>query len=486
MRSYLLIGFFLLFSIVATVMSQDMICDTTCDTNYTTEIVYDTTISPRPVKCFKIPVTYYDYHVDGSNPDFGYRVTSRWDQTGLSYANMSGWVDTALSSENMSPQRHPALADTFLDISWNIGKLFTPWADGSMDTFTLKFPPIVKDTIVDTFLIQVDTTYSTSTVYEIDTVYNPDSTFVLDTLSSHIDTTMNIWIDTLTSIVLYDSIPVPDTIMISDTMFKNIVIEDSLTAYWLPNEISYDDTTDTMWTFGKREKMDPINGRGFGNESDSTQNAGYTIRLHNQITYKGGEKLYFGADDDFYVFINGKLAAECGGFHEAIIDSLYLDSLYLDGAQLTIDEKYEIDIFMVERRMGGNIFLAGLSDSNFVNEGAVQVDTFYDTLIDYHFDTTHTKITRNITCTGVNSPYKKPQIQTLFGLKIPPSSEYVTFEYFTISGAKVMDRKLPLALALANKFADLPCGMYIIRINFLNAQGKRLSRPSFHKLMVRK
>ncbi|MBN1306728.1 MAG: fibro-slime domain-containing protein [Chitinispirillaceae bacterium] len=481
MRHYLHVVVFLLFTIAATVLSQDLMCDTT----YNLELVYDTAFVPRYVNTFRIPVTYYDYHVDGSNPDFGYRVTSRWDQTGLSYANYGGWVDSSLSSETMSPQRNPALTDTFLDISWNIGRLFTPWTEGAVDTFTLKFPPNIKDTLVDTFLVRVDTTYDILTVYEVDTAYNPDSTFVLDTVSSHPDTTMTIWVDTLTSILLYDSIPVPDTVMISDTMFKNIVIEDSLSAYWLPNEITYDDTTDTIWTFGKRQKMDPLGGRGFGNESDETQNAGYTLRAHNQITYKGGEKIYFGADDDFYVFINGKLAIECGGFHEAIIDSLYLDSFYLDeGVPLTVDEKYDIDIFMVERRMSGTIFLAGLFE--FGNKGAFQVDTFYDTSITYHFDTTGIDtIICNIGIAprpGMNL-HRRPM---LFGLHVPPASEYVAFEYFSISGVKVIERKLPLTLAMADTSVSLPGGMYILRISFLNAQGRRLSRPYFRKMIMKR
>lgn len=450
-----------------------------------TEIVYDTTFTPRDVNNFKIPVIYYDYHVDGSNPDFGYRATSRWDQTGLEYANLSGWVDTTLSPDNMSPQRHPALTDTFLDISWNINRLFEPWAEGTTDTFTLKFPPEILDTLVDTLIISADTSYNVTTVYEIDTVYNPDSTFVLDTLSSRTDSAMTISADTLTSIVLYDTVPVPDTIMISDTMFKNIEIPDSLVAYWIPNEITYDDTTDTMWTFGSRQKMDPINGLGFGNESDSITNAGYTLRIHNQFTYTGGEKLYFGADDDFYVFINSRLIIECGGFHEAIIDSLYLDSLFLqDSTPLTVGETYDIDIFMVERRQSGNIFLAGLSE--FSEKSEVAIDTFYDTLITYHIDTIGIDTIRIDTILDVVTPFKKSLQQTLLGLTIPPSSKYVTFEYFSINGAKVLDRKLPLILALSNTTAVLPSGMYVLRINFLNRRGERLSRPVSRKITVRR
>jgi len=480
MRSYLHVGVIVLFSIVTTVFSQES--EYVCDTTYEKEIVYDTTITPRDVNYFKIPVTYYDYHVDGSNPDFGYRVTSRWDQAGLEYANIGGWVDSTLSEETGLPQRHPALTDTFLDISWNIGQLFTPWEEGTVDSFTLKFPPIIQDTIIsDTLVVTVDTNYTVKTVYEIDTSYGEDSTMIFDTLSSRLDSTMNILVDSATSIVLYDTIQVPDTILTSDTMFKCIVIEDSMAAYWVPFEFTYEDTTDSMWVFGKREKMDPINGLGFGNESDSTQNAGYALHIKNQFTYKGGEKLYFGADDDAYVFINGKMAIDCGGFHEAIIDSLYLDSMLLeDSSHLTVDEKYDIDVFMIERRMGGNIYLAGLSE--FELKGAVNVETFYDTSIAYHFDTTLVKIM----CTGVDPRGRNlRQQKRLFGMNIPAAAEQVNLEYFTVSGARVLNRNVSLATALTDNNVNLPCGMYIIRINFYNKNGKALSKPRFHRMVVK-
>lgn len=492
MRSYFNVGVVLLFSIATTVLSEEVIINDTaynqtCDTTYEKEIVHDTTYSSRDVKCFKIPVTYYDYHVDGSNPDFGYRVTSRWDQSGLEYANYSGWVDTVLDPETMMPRRHPALSDTniFYNISWNIARLFTPWTEGTTDTFTLKFPPVIKDTIIeDTLVVKVDTVRNIQTVYIIDTITAEDGTMTFDTLSSRQDTTISVTVDSATSVFVSDTIPTPDTIMISDTMFKNIVIEDSITAYWVPFAFTFEDTTDSVWIFGKRVKIDPINGLGFGNESDSIENAGYALHIKNQFTYKGGEQIYFGADDDAYVFIDGKLAIECGGFHEAIIESLYLDSFVLaDDEPLTADETYDIEIFMVERRQGGNIYLAGLSE--FVNKGAIEVETFIDTLPFSYMDTTKVTIICN-NVLGVNSPYKKVQRQLLFGLTIPPAAVYVSLEYFTISGAQVRSMLMPLKAALTNKPESLPCGMYVVRINFLNKRGTGITKPVFQRMVVKK
>ncbi|MCX7727487.1 MAG: fibro-slime domain-containing protein [Chitinispirillaceae bacterium] len=446
--------FLLFFVVISKVMAVNIICDT----SYNLEVDYDTNYTPKPIKCFKIPVTYYDYHVDGSNPDFGFRVTSRWDQGGKAYANLHGWVDSTLSPINRSPQRHPSLKDTFLDISWNINRLFEPWKPGKIDTFVIKFPPIIETRLVDTLIIEVDTTYD-----------NNGNIVLLQ--------------DTITTLILYDTIPVPDSILISDTMFKNVVIEDSLTAYWLPNEITYDDITDSMWTFGSREKEDPLNGRGFGNETDETRNAGYTFHLYNKFTYKGGEKIYFGGDDDVYMFINGRLVIECAGFHEEIIESLFLDSVRLAGVPLTINQQYEIDIFFVERRMGGNFFMGGLSE--FVNKSPVSIDTFYDTLITYHFDTLGIDTIR---CrSGVRSLIKTPSQKTLLGLRIPEGTKYVVVEYFSISGKKVTEKKYSLneVIFTDNKAINISSGIYIARINFRDSRGKDLSKPAFRKIMGR-
>ena len=187
-------------------------------------------------------------------------------------------------------------------------------------------------------------------------------------------------------------------------------------------------------------------------------------------------------DDDLYLFINGRLAIECGGFHEAIVESLYLDSFYLaEGAHLTAGEQYDVDIFFVERRMGGNFFIA-FSDSGFLNKGTVQVDPYHDTVINYR----DTLVIDTIKCVGIDSRFEKHHIRRFLGSYIPPSTEDVALEYFTISGAKVMERKLPLSLALSYTSVSLPRGMYIIRVNFLNAQGKRLSRSSYQRMLVRK
>jgi fibro-slime domain-containing protein len=415
MRARLFVGLVLLFSVVAPVMSQDT-------------YIYDTSITTRYVKNFKVPVTYFDYHIDGSNADFGFRVTHRWDTSGLTYQNYHGWADTILTV-NKLPKRSPALTDPFLSISWNLEKLFKPWVAGVVDTFIWKTAPAFVDSV--------------------------------DSLGFDV-------YDTLGNIIIIDTIAVPDTLMISDTMFKNVVIPDSVAFRW-DSDSATADTADSIWVSGgfvSTAKIDPIGGRGFGNEEGELENSGYSLTLHNKFTYHGGEKLRVGGDDDVYTFINGKLVIECGGFHNVLPDSLSLDSLHL-----TAGQKYDLDIFYVERRQGGGLFIAGISD--FETKGALRIDTLHDTLITERL--------------GVIPHSRKSMLQkgALSGLCVPPSSQNVRLEYFSISGVKLVEREMPVTFTSANRSVSLPRGMYMVRATFFDAQGKRLATGSFRTIIVK-
>ena len=413
MRSRLFVGAVLLFSVAAPVLSKGNI--------YSDTVIYyyDTVIDTICTKVFSIPVTYFDYHTDGSNPDFGNNATARWDLTGLPLENLSGWADSSLTADT-TPRRNPALTDTFLSLSWNLENEFKPWVQGPVDTFVWKSP---------------------------DSVY-----YITDSAGWIIDSNV---------------VPQPDTFTISDTLHKNVVIQDSLTAKWEYNSFTVEDTTDSVWGFGSFvDKVYPLKGKGLIDSND-LDNTGYTMSLHNKFTYHGGEIFTLGADDDVYAYINGKLVIEGGGLHTCVLQDLYLDSL-----NLTVGEKYDIDIFYAERRMGGNIYFHGISD--FEIKGSEHIDTTYDIWIYERIGVIpHSK----------KSTFKKG---TVFGLRVPPSSQNVKLEYFSVSGIKCMERKMPLTKALVNQSVSLPQGMYMVRVTFLNAQDKRLFTGSFRTMIVRK
>ena len=98
----------------------------------------------------------------------------------------------------------------------------------------------------------------------------------------------------------------------------------------------------------------PIDGQGFGNESNS-HNYHFTTELHATFEYKGGETFTFRGDDDVWVFINGKLAIDIGGVHGALERSVNLDTRAGE-LGISVRQIYAIDFFQAERHVTGSNF----------------------------------------------------------------------------------------------------------------------------------
>jgi fibro-slime domain-containing protein len=106
------------------------------------------------------------------------------------------------------------------------------------------------------------------------------------------------------------------------------------------------DNGDGTWTYDNSEFF-PLDDMGFGNEGRS-HNYHFTLELHSEFTYEGGEVFSFTGDDDLFTFINGTLVMDLGGVHGPQNASVDLDQV---AAELGLEpgQSYPIDFFFAER-----------------------------------------------------------------------------------------------------------------------------------------
>ncbi|HEY4425929.1 MAG TPA: fibro-slime domain-containing protein, partial [Pyrinomonadaceae bacterium] len=95
----------------------------------------------------------------------------------------------------------------------------------------------------------------------------------------------------------------------------------------------------------------PIDGQLFGNQGRSN-NFHFTLEIHSNFTYRGGEVFQFTGDDDIWVYVNDRLVVDLGGVHGAASGSVNLDSL-----GLVKGSTYKFDFFFAERHTSGSNFL---------------------------------------------------------------------------------------------------------------------------------
>jgi fibro-slime domain-containing protein len=81
----------------------------------------------------------------------------------------------------------------------------------------------------------------------------------------------------------------------------------------------------------------------------------FTTEIHVRFGYAAGQKFTFRGDDDLWIFVNGKLALDLGGLHNAIEVTIDFDA---QAAALGISpgNTYPMDIFHAERHTDASNF----------------------------------------------------------------------------------------------------------------------------------
>ena len=112
------------------------------------------------------------------------------------------------------------------------------------------------------------------------------------------------------------------------------------------------DDSDTQYF--EDEEFFPIDNQGWGNEG-LEHNFHFTTEIHAEFRYKGGERFKFMGDDDLFVFVNGRLALDLGGFHAKVSGLIDFDA-QKEALDIQVGNTYELVIFHAERHTSESNF----------------------------------------------------------------------------------------------------------------------------------
>jgi fibro-slime domain-containing protein len=102
-----------------------------------------------------------------------------------------------------------------------------------------------------------------------------------------------------------------------------------------------------VWVYDSDAFYPLANDEGWGNQY-LDHNQDFTTEIHVSFPYRGGERFTFRGDDDVFLYVNGHLAVDLGGIHDALTGTIDLDARAGE-LGLQIGKTYQMDVFQAER-----------------------------------------------------------------------------------------------------------------------------------------
>lgn len=238
-----------------------------------------------------VPVTFYDFHSDRSNPEFEQQH--------------KGGLRTNMVAASLGADGKPIIGSQPY-CNYYLKYWFQPWELGAKGDKTISH-------------------------------YDPRAPFMTGFYGGEN------WKKEFEQEVTYKGVIAVD----HDTSFKNIVIYDTLPFTHSGNGL-YEYRNDAFFPLDNRgfgNEWNHEKGKPDDNSSAFDHNYSFTMELHWNFTKKQGMNFSFRGDDDVWVFVNKKLQLDLGGIHLPQDGTFQVDNI----AGLQNGQNYALDVFYAER-----------------------------------------------------------------------------------------------------------------------------------------
>ncbi|MDD5676132.1 MAG: PA14 domain-containing protein, partial [Chitinivibrionales bacterium] len=338
-------------------------------------------VSAQTNNAFKVAVTYYDFHQDGSNPDFNWESGPK--PVGKSF--IMSYLDSARKPIlNTLPNLLTCPNKIYTGHLDHLSQWYRPWVAGKMDSVGLPAFSYLVPVIDSTTCGPVPTDTGADTI--------------------HCDTK-----NTLVTIPAHKSK--------CDTLMKNVMVEDSLEFKAYSGEPGHPNA----YIAGDTNIFLPLQNFPLKEHApgDTSRNTCFTMEFHNQVMYTDNHIIRESSDDDFAIFINDSLVLDDFGRHGPDNIAIYFDSIatkaHLVKGSAT---PYNIDIFYADR--GGWQTMQLITDVQFVHKGAFFTDGVKNPFVNRKADGLYYSVPLNV---GAGK-----------AMMLPFHTKSVSLVYFTATG----------------------------------------------------